>query len=74
MTGVAGEPAEGKVAPVTDDVLDQLFGTHQPTVAAVERAIDNDTLTGFARWEGAYVIAYAAGKPDTIFFIGHSGD
>lgn len=74
MTGIADTPTEGRVAPVPPDLLDEVFGTLRPTVAAVERAVRVDRLAGFARWEGMYVVAYEDGLPDTIFFVGVSGD
>jgi hypothetical protein len=41
--------------------------------AAVERALC-EGLSGFGRWHGAYVVAYAGDRPDTIYFFGWSGD
>jgi len=73
MTGVADHPAAGRVAPLPHDDLDKWFGTRRPDVAAVERAL-GEGLSGFERWHGAYVIAYAGDRPDTIYFCGWSGD
>ncbi len=73
MTGVADEPEAGKVAPLPGDDLDRWFGTRRPDAAAVERAL-RDGLSGFARWHGAYVIAYGGDDPDKIYFFGWSGD
>ena len=72
-TGVADQPEDGKVAPLPGDDLDKWFGTRRPDAAAVERALRNG-LSGFQRWQGAYVIAYAGDDPDRIYFFGWSGD
>jgi len=74
MTGVADLPEGGKVAPLPGDELDRWFGTRRPKAAAVERALD-EGLSGFERWQGAYVVAYDDGdQPDLIYFFGWSGD
>ncbi|MFC4068284.1 hypothetical protein [Actinoplanes subglobosus] len=73
MTGVAGSPEGGKVAPLPAADLDKWFGTDRPDAAAVERALD-DGLDGFERWHGAYVIAYEGDRPAWIYFFGWSGD
>jgi hypothetical protein len=73
MTGVADEPAFGKVAPVPDEELDRWCGTRRPDATTVERAL-REGLSGFGRWQGAYVVAYAGDEPDLIYFFGWSGD
>jgi hypothetical protein len=73
MTGVAEQPESGKVAPLPGEDLDRWFGTRRPDVAAVERAL-GEGLSGFERWQGAYVVAYADDRPGTILFFGWSGD
>jgi hypothetical protein len=73
MTGVAPRPEDGMVAPLSDDDLDRWFGTRRPDPASVERAL-REGLSGFERWHGAYVVAYAGARPDTIYFFGWSGD
>ncbi|GAB3512574.1 hypothetical protein [Phytohabitans suffuscus] len=73
MTGVAERPEGGSVAPLPDEELDRWFGTRRPDAAAVERAL-GEGLSGFARWQGAYVVAYAGDRPDEIYFFGFSGD
>jgi hypothetical protein len=74
MTGVGQAPADGVVAPVPDKVLDDIFGTRQPSVAAVEAAIDRDLIDDFGRDRGAYLIAYDGETPAFVYFVGHSGD
>jgi hypothetical protein len=73
MTGVANQPERSKVAPLPDDELDRWFGTRRPDAAAVDRAL-GEGLSGFERWHGAYVVAYAGDHPDMIYFFGWSGD
>jgi hypothetical protein len=73
MTGVAGQPEDGKVAPLPGGDLDRWFGTRRPDPAAVERAL-GEGLSGFERWQGAYVVAYAGNDPALIYFFGWSGD
>lgn len=69
---VAEEPEFCAVAPLADDVLDELYGTTEPTRAMVE---DNmDFLEEIERGHGVYVILYKNGKPDEICFAGYSFD
>lgn len=74
MTHVASEPEDFGVAPASDEFLMQTFGTVQPEADAIEAAIRAHRVEGFARWHGMYLIAYAAGVPDAIIFVGFSGD
>ncbi|MEU7867374.1 hypothetical protein [Dactylosporangium sp. NPDC049140] len=74
MTGVADEPGHTMVAPAPREYLMELFGTTQPTVAAVEAAIEAHAMHGFGRWHGMYLFGYADRKPVEIFFVGRSGD
>ncbi|MEU4425500.1 hypothetical protein AB0F81_33170 [Actinoplanes sp. NPDC024001] len=73
MTAVSRRPELGAVAPLPDEDLDRWFSTRRPDAAAVERALRNG-LSGFERWSGAYVIAYAGDRPESIYFFGWSGD
>ncbi|MBV1850731.1 hypothetical protein [Catellatospora tritici] len=74
MTDVAAEPEFGAVAPVPDELLDQVFGTRRPTPAAVRQAVAEHAVNGFGRWYGAYIIAYEEATPAEISFFGWSGD
>ncbi|GAA2362380.1 hypothetical protein GCM10010170_058470 [Dactylosporangium salmoneum] len=74
MTGVGAVPADGIVAPVPDGVLDNIFGTRRPSVAAVGAAIGRHAIDDFGRDRGAYLIAYDGAVPAFIYFLGHSGD
>ncbi len=72
MTGVAATPESGRVAPVTGEMLDAMFLTRTPSTQQVEAMLPNLDLYG--RGHGTYIIGYRDGSPDTIFFVGHSGD
>jgi hypothetical protein len=74
MTGVGEQPDYNVVAPVPDDLMETIFSTRTPTVADVEAAVLADRLDRYGRWHGTYVVGYEDGRPNTIFFVGHSGD
>ncbi|GIF96665.1 hypothetical protein [Catellatospora citrea] len=74
MTGVAPAPEPGMVAPVPDDVLEEVFGTCRPTADAIAGALAGRSLENFGRWHGAYVVAYDGEHPESIVFFGSSGD
>lgn len=74
MTYVASEPEVHAVAPAPAEYLLGLFGTTQPPSAAIETAIDEHRISGFARWQGMYLIGYSDAEPREIFFVGYSGD
>ncbi len=69
---VADEPEFCAVVPVADDVLEELYGTTQPTRAMVEENME--FLDDVERGQGVYVILYRDGKPDEICFAGYSFD
>jgi hypothetical protein len=69
---VADEPEFCAVAPLPDDMLEELYGTTQPTRTMVEPNLD--FLEDIERGHGAYVILYRDGKPDEICFAGYSFD
>jgi hypothetical protein len=71
LNHVSDEPDFCAVAPVSDDVLEELYGTTQPTRAMVE---DLEFLEDVERGHGVYVILYRDGKPDEICFAGYSFD
>ncbi len=62
------------VAPVPDEVLDDLFGTRTPSTDAVAEVAATGELDLYDRWHGTYVIGYRGVTPEAIFFVGHSGD
>jgi hypothetical protein len=68
---VADEPEFCAVAPLPDEVLEELYGTTQPTRAMVE---DIEFLEDVERGQGVYIILYRDGKRDEICFAGYSFD
>lgn len=69
---VSDEPDFCAVAPLDEDVLEDLYGTTQPTHAMIERNMD--FLEDVERGHGIYIIVYKDGRPDEIFFAGYSFD
>jgi hypothetical protein len=67
---VAAQPEFGAVVPVDPSVLQQLYGTTQPTRAMVEQNLD--FLEDVERGQGVYLVVYKDGRPDEIFFAGYS--
>jgi hypothetical protein len=69
---IADEPDFFAVTPLDEDVLEELYGTSQPTHAMIERNMD--FLEDVDRGHGIYIIVYKDGQPDEIFFAGYSFD
>jgi hypothetical protein len=69
---VAEEPEFCAVAPLPDEVLEELFETTQPTRAMVESNMDY--MESVDRGQGIYIILYRDRKPDEICFAGYSFD
>jgi hypothetical protein len=69
---VAEVPDFCAVAPLPDEVLEELYGTTQPTRAMVEPNMD--FWEDMERGQGVYIILYRDGKPDEICFAGYSFD
>jgi hypothetical protein len=68
---VADEPEFCAVAPLLDEMLEELYGTTQPTRTMVE---DLEFLKDVERGHGVYIILYKNGQPDEICFAGYSFD
>lgn len=77
MDDVADEPADPDdpqfcvVAPLAPELLEELYGTTQPTRAMVA---DLEFLEDVGRGTGVYVVLYDNGKPAEICFAGYSFD
>jgi hypothetical protein len=69
---VADEPDFCAVAPLPDEVLEELYDTTHPTRAMVEASMD--FMEDIERGQGVYMILYRDGKPDEICFAGYSFD
>ncbi len=72
LMAVAEEPDLSVVAPLDEAVLEDLYGTTQPSRAMVEGNMD--FLEDVDRGQGIYIVLYKDGKPDEIFFAGYSFD
>src|SRR5262249_23676184 len=55
-----------------DEVLEELYGTTQPTRQMIEQNMD--FMEDVERGQGVYVVAYRNGKPHELFFGGYSFD
>ena len=51
-----------------------MFGTRAPDTDDVARAAADGRLDIGPDWHGSYAVGYRNGRPDTIFFVGSSGD
>jgi hypothetical protein len=72
---ISDEPEFGAVCPMPDEMIEEIFGTTQPTRAQFEQAYDfweNEIFEN--RGQGVYVILYKNGRPDEIVFAGYSFD
>jgi hypothetical protein len=69
---IADEPDFCCATPLTEERLQELFGTTQPARAMVEHNID--IFEDLDRGHGIYVVLYKDGKPDELFFAGYSFD
>jgi hypothetical protein len=72
MERVSDTPGSGSVSPLPPDELRKLFGTEQPAREAVEQS--EDLIERLERGQGVYIVTYAKGKPDGIYFAGYSYD
>jgi hypothetical protein len=69
---VAAHPEFGAVAPLDLNILQQMYGTTQPTHAMIEQNME--FLEDVERGQGVYVVVYKNGQPDELFFAGYSCD
>jgi hypothetical protein len=72
ISGIADAPDFGVAAPLDPEILESLYGTDQPTRAAVEA--DMDFLEDVERGQAVYIILYAGGSPSELLFAGYSFD
>jgi hypothetical protein len=69
---ISDEPDFGAVTPLDEGILEDLYGTTQPTRAMIEANMD--FFEDIDRGHGIYIIAYNDGQPDEILFAGYSYD
>lgn len=72
IESVGDEPDFGVACPLAPDVLVDLYGTDQPSRAAVEANLE--FLEEVERGQAVYVVLYKDGKPDEVLFAGYSYD
>jgi hypothetical protein len=72
IIGIGDDPDFSTACPLSPEVLIDLYGTEQPTRAAVEANMD--FLEDIERGHAVYIILYTAGKPTEIMFAGYSFD
>lgn len=65
------EPQFGVVSPIDPELLEEMYGTRQPTRAMIQNL---EFLEDVERGTGVYIILYAQGKPSEICFAGYSYD
>lgn len=69
---VSKQPEFGAVSPLSESILQNMYGTAKPTRAMVENNMD--FLEDVQRGHGVYLVLYQDGKPDGICFAGYSYD
>lgn len=69
---ISEEPDLGAVTPLSEEALEQLFGTTRPTRAMIEESFD--FWEDLERGEGIYIVLYKDDKPHELFFAGYSFD
>ena len=67
---IADEADFGAVTAVPEEILEDLYGTIQPTRAMIEKNMD--FFEGIDRGQGIYIVAYKNGQPHEILFAGYS--
>jgi len=72
ITDIADTPDFGVASPLDPDVIEDLYGTDQPTRAAVEANMD--FLEAVERGHAVYVVLYSGGVPTELLFAGYSYD
>ncbi|MCA9007657.1 MAG: hypothetical protein KDA70_20470 [Planctomycetaceae bacterium] len=72
---VSPTPQPGAATPLSEDQLQTLFGTIQPTRAMIESADQSGLLHEYCEhWHAVYLTIYEAGQPMEYVFVGKSGD
>lgn len=82
MFRVSDDPEPCAVAPLSNDVLRELFGTDKPTRKIVESILIYEKepeawekfWDSIDRGEGRYIVLYKKEQPTEIFFAGYSFD
>jgi hypothetical protein len=72
ITHVSRQPAVRAVCPLSDQELNDHFGTTQPTREQVTRNMA--FMDDIGRGEGRFIVTYVDGRPTEILFCGYSFD
>ena len=72
ISTVSDSPDFFCAAPLSEEELDELFGTTEPDLENVDGS--EDLSDRIERGQCIYVICYKNGKPDGIYFTGYSFD
>lgn len=72
---ISPTPQPGAATAFSDDQLQTLFGTTQPTRAMIQAAEQTGKLHDHCeRWHAVYLTVYEEGQPVEYVFVGKSGD
>lgn len=66
INSIADKPDFGVAAPLSKEVLESLYGTDQPTRAAVEA--NREFFEDIERGHAVYIVLYANGVPSELLF------
>ncbi len=69
---LSDNPESCAASPLSDEVLEALYGTTQPTRVMIEQNMG--FFEDLDRGQGIYAIVYKNGQPDEILFAGYSFD
>jgi hypothetical protein len=69
---IGDEPDFCVAAPVDEAVLEELYGTTEPTHDMIESELE--IFEHLDRGQAIYIIVYRDGQPDELFFAGYSFD
>ncbi|QDT89202.1 hypothetical protein Pan161_08290 [Gimesia algae] len=72
---ISPTPQSGAATSLSDEQLQTLFGTTQPTRAMIQSAEQSGKLHELCeRWHAVYLTVYEEGEPVEYVFVGVSGD
>ncbi len=72
---ISPTPQSGAATALSDDQLQTLFGTTQPTRDMIQSAEQSGKLHAHCeRWRAVFLTVYEAGQPVEYVFVGVSGD
>jgi hypothetical protein len=72
ITSIGDDPDFGVACPLDPELLEDLYGTTQPALAAVEANMD--FLEDVERGHAVYIVCYTGNTPTELLFAGYSYD